>query len=145
MDKVFTNIMLRDSGIDEADFTWFYTYEYKRSPEKCIEQVENALAYPIFVKPANAGSSVGVNKAKNREQLINAIEIAIKEDSKILFEEILSAKRLNALYSEMRIFSLQFPVKLHPQRNFMTMRQNIRVQAVNFIFLQKSVMSLLKR
>lgn len=145
MDKVFTNIMLRDSGIDEADFTWFYTYEYKRSPEKCIEQVENALAYPIFVKPANAGSSVGVNKAKNREQLINAIEIAIKEDSKILFEEILSAKRLNALYSEMRIFSLQFPVKLHLQRNFMTMRQNIRVQAVNFIFLRKSVMSLLKR
>ena len=142
MDKVFTNIMLRDSGIDEADFTWFYTYEYKRSPEKCIEQVENALAYPIFVKPANAGSSVGVNKAKNREQLINAIEIAI---AKFSLRKILSAKRLNVLYSEMRIFSLQFPVKLHLQRNFMTMRQNIRVQAVNFIFLQKSVMNLLKR
>lgn len=118
MDKVFTNIMLRDSGIDEADFTWFYTYEYKRSPEKCIEQVENALAYPIFVKPANAGSSVGVNKAKNREQLINAIEIAIKEDSKILFEENIIGKEVEcAVFGNEDIFA-SIPGEIAPAKEF---------------------------
>lgn len=43
MDKVFTNIMLRDSGIDEADFTWFYTYEYKRSPENVLNRLKMLL------------------------------------------------------------------------------------------------------
>lgn len=118
MDKVFTNIMLRDSGIDEADFVWFYTYEYKRSPEKCIEKVESALSYPIFVKPANAGSSVGVNKAKNRDELINAIEIAVKEDSKLLFEETIVGKEVEcAVFGNEDIFA-SIPGEIAPAKEF---------------------------
>lgn len=118
MDKVFTNIMLRDSGIDEADFTWFYTYEYKHSPEKCIEKVESALSYPIFVKPANAGSSVGVNKAKNRDELVSAIEAAIKEDSKILFEENIIGKEVEcAVFGNEDIFA-SIPGEIAPSKEF---------------------------
>lgn len=95
MDKVVTNIMLEHIGIEQAKFTWFYASDYKKSPEKCIELVEKKLpSYPVFVKPANAGSSVGVSKASSRDELVKAIEIAIKEDSKILIEENITGKEV---------------------------------------------------
>lgn len=94
MDKIVTNIMFENAGIEQAAFTWIYTEEYKNDPDACIVKVEAALDYPIFVKPANAGSSVGVSKAADREQLIKAIEIASKEDRRILFEETIVGKEV---------------------------------------------------
>lgn len=88
MDKAVTNILLEKFGIDQAAFTWFYAYEYQKSPESILAKIEAELkSYPLFVKPANAGSSVGVSKAHDRSELINAIELAVKEDSKIVIEE----------------------------------------------------------
>ncbi len=88
MDKAVTNILLEKFGIPQAAYTWFYAYEYQKDPETVIGRVEKALPqYPVFVKPANAGSSVGVSKAHNKEELIKAIEVAVKEDSKIVVEE----------------------------------------------------------
>ena len=88
MDKAVTNILLEHFGIEQAAFTWFYTHDYYKDPEKYITQTETELKkYPVFVKPANAGSSVGISKAANREELIKAIDIAAKEDSKIVIEE----------------------------------------------------------
>ncbi len=95
MDKVVANIMLEQCGIDQAKFTWFYSSDYQKSPDKYIEQTEQALLkYPVFVKPANAGSSVGISKASNREELQKAIETAMKEDSKILIEENIVGKEV---------------------------------------------------
>lgn len=88
MDKAVTNILLEHTGIDQAAFTWFYTYDYRKDPDIYIAQIENELkGYPVFVKPANAGSSVGITKAHDRGELITAIETAAKEDSKIVVEE----------------------------------------------------------
>ena len=88
MDKAVTNILLEKFGIDQADFTWFFSYEYKDDPDRIITKIETDLpSYPVFVKPANAGSSVGVSKAHNRDELIKAIDIAAKEDGKIVVEE----------------------------------------------------------
>lgn len=87
MDKVVTNILLKEAGIDQAKFGWFYSYQYKKDPDECIRIAESVSEYPLFVKPANAGSSVGISKVHNREELIQGIENAIKEDSKILIEE----------------------------------------------------------
>lgn len=118
MDKVFTNMMLRDSEIDEANFTWFYTYDFKNSPEKCVAQVENTLAYPVFVKPANAGSSVGVSKAENRDELLKAFEIAANEDSKILIEENIVGKEVEcAVFGNEDIFS-SIPGEIAPSKEF---------------------------
>lgn len=95
MDKVSTNIMFEHAGIDQAKFTWFYSCDYEADPDKCIAQVENDLSgYPVFVKPANAGSSVGVSKAHNRDELVSAIEKAAKEDSRILIEENIVGKEV---------------------------------------------------
>lgn len=88
MDKAVTNILLESFGIEQAAFTWFYTYEYREDPRKVLEQITKALpGYPLFVKPANAGSSVGITKAHNYDELLTAIEVAAKEDSKIVVEE----------------------------------------------------------
>ncbi len=88
MDKAVTNTILEYNEIDQADFTWFNVSDYQKSPEKCIEKIENAIKqYPMFVKPANAGSSVGISKAADKNELCKAIEKAAKEDSKIVIEE----------------------------------------------------------
>ncbi len=88
MNKAVTNIMLEKFGIDQAKFTWFYAHEYFEAPDRIIADTEKELgSYPMFVKPANAGSSVGISKAHNRDELIKAIEIAAREDSTIVIEE----------------------------------------------------------
>ena len=95
MDKVSTNIMLEYAGIDQAAFTWFYTSKYVNDPQGCIEQIERELPrYPVFIKPANAGSSVGISKVHSRDELIPALEKAAKEDSRILIEENIIGKEV---------------------------------------------------
>lgn len=88
MDKIDTNIILSYYGIKKAKFASFTAFEFNKSPESCIDKVESQIkAYPMFVKPSNAGSSVGISKAHNRDELYSAIKVAIKEDSRILVEE----------------------------------------------------------
>ncbi len=88
MDKAVTNILLDSFGIEQANYVWLYTHDYRKDPKKAVEQIEAVLpSYPVFVKPANAGSSVGISKAHNRDELMQAIETAAKEDSKIVVEE----------------------------------------------------------
>jgi len=57
-------------------------------------EIEVSLGYPCFVKPANLGSSVGISKAYNREQLIRAVEYAFRYDRKVLVEEFVNAREL---------------------------------------------------
>ena len=64
-----------------------YAAVYKANPESACDEVEAALSYPLFVKPANLGSSVGVTKARNRPELLTAIAIAAQYDRKVLVEE----------------------------------------------------------
>ncbi len=88
MDKVIANTLLMYNGIKNPKFHWFYYYDFQKNPEKYITETEEILkSYPLFVKPANSGSSVGISKVKNRDELFKAIHIAAKEDDKILIEE----------------------------------------------------------
>lgn len=94
MDKIVTNTILESLGIDQAKFTWCYASDYTKSPDECMDKVESVLTYPIFVKPSNAGSSVGVSKAADRDELKKAIALAAKEDNRILFEETIIGKEV---------------------------------------------------
>lgn len=88
MDKTITNSMLAFNGINKPVFNWFYAYDFKKKPEKYLKETEDIIgSYPMFVKPANAGSSVGITKVNNREELVKGIEIAAREDRKILVEQ----------------------------------------------------------
>jgi len=87
MDKVIQKQLLRHAKIPVAPDAWFLNAEFRKSPRKIVADVERALGYPCFVKPANSGSSVGISKAHNRRELTAAIELAGEYDLKILVEK----------------------------------------------------------
>lgn len=99
MDKVYAKIVFEKAGLKQARHEYIrkhgekYIYISHDFTEKTYEigeiceLISNKLAYPIFIKPSNSGSSVGVNKAKNVEELKKHIEYAATFDKKILLEE----------------------------------------------------------
>ncbi|MBQ5592072.1 MAG: D-alanine--D-alanine ligase [Clostridia bacterium] len=87
MDKVMTNTLADAAGIPQAKWLGFSSYDYGKNPAEYIDRAADYLGFPIFVKPANAGSSVGVSKADDKEGLAVAIEKAFREDSKLVLEE----------------------------------------------------------
>lgn len=87
MDKEITNTLADAAGIPQAKWLGYTKYEYDKASEEYIKKAEDYLGFPIFVKPANAGSSVGVTKAVDVDSLKKAIDKAFNEDSKIVLEE----------------------------------------------------------
>lgn len=88
MDKTLTNIVLDHAGIKQANFLWIYSYNVLNHRDICITYIENNMGdYPYFVKPACAGSSVGISKVHNTDELRKALILAAAEDEKILIEE----------------------------------------------------------
>jgi len=88
MDKILTNTVADQNGIKQAKWEYITKYDYEQG-QKTLKDIEEKLGYPIFVKPANAGSSVGISKAHNAEELKAALELALLHDTRILFEEFI--------------------------------------------------------
>ena len=84
-DKVVQKQIMKESGVPIVDYTWFYDHEYQDNEESILKEVKK-LGYPVIVKPARLGSSVGIEVAKNEKELKEAIEEAIKYDEKIIVE-----------------------------------------------------------
>ena len=93
MDKLYTKIIVDTLGIRQAKYVPVYKEELPKMDEVVV-RVESALEYPVFVKPSRAGSSKGVNKAANREQLKNALIEAADNDRKILVEETIIGREV---------------------------------------------------
>ncbi len=87
MDKALTNTVADCAGIPQAKWLGVTKYEYSLNEDAVIDKAEEYLGYPVFVKPANAGSSVGVTKVSSRENFKEAVDVAFKEDTKIVLEE----------------------------------------------------------
>ncbi|WP_338787813.1 D-alanine--D-alanine ligase [Metabacillus sp. FJAT-53654] len=87
MDKVVMKNLFAQAGLAQANYVSFIKSDYEKSPELAHKQVEEVLGYPCFVKPANLGSSVGINKCKDQQSLENAIKEAFEFDRKIIIEE----------------------------------------------------------
>ncbi len=94
MDKAFTNAMLDFNGIPQAKWTAFNKYSYAANKAEILKDAAEKLGFPIFVKPANAGSSVGISKANSAEELERACEIAFEHDSKLVLEEGIVGKEV---------------------------------------------------
>ena len=92
MDKVFTKIIAKAARIPQAKYLWCHKADLQKKREKLLDQAEKKLGYPCFVKPSNAGSSVGISKAKNREELSAALDYAANYDRKIIVEEAIDAR-----------------------------------------------------
>lgn len=92
MDKVYTKMIAKNARIPQAKYIWLHKADLAKNREKMMNQVEKKLGYPCFVKPSNAGSSVGISKAKNRKQLSAALDLAAGYDKKIIVEEAIDAR-----------------------------------------------------
>ena len=87
MDKAVTHTLLSAANIEQAHYLWFYADRYDAAPEVIRNKIIARLEFPVFVKPANAGSSVGVSKVHRPEDLDQAIKKAAAEDHKVVVEE----------------------------------------------------------
>src|SRR5947209_2456189 len=94
MDKEKMKLVFLAVGLPVADYLVYRRHEWERSSEAIMDTVEQRLGYPCFVKPVNLGSSVGVNKAHNREELEHAIRVAAEYDRKILIERNINCREL---------------------------------------------------
>ena len=106
MDKVYTKIVFEKAGLNQAPYEYVrkykdtYIYIDKNFDEKILDLKEIAkkirenLEFPMFVKPSNSGSSVGVKKAENEKELIENIEYASKFDNKILIEQGINGREI---------------------------------------------------
>ena len=86
MDKIAMKQLLRGAGFPVLDYVWFTRAQLEGQRAQIIENIEKKLKYPVFVKPASLGSSIGVSRAKNREELERAIDLAASYDHRILAE-----------------------------------------------------------
>ncbi len=84
--------------------------DWEKRPRKAVAQVEAALAYPVFVKPANLGSSVGISKAHNRAELGPALTLAAKYDRKLVVEQGVGGKKKKARELEVAILGNDAPI-----------------------------------
>ena len=91
MDKITTKRVLESAGVPQVAYTVYIEGE---DLEEKIAEIAAKLTYPVFVKPANMGSSVGISKAENDEQLRKAIELALQYDSRILIEQGVVAREI---------------------------------------------------
>jgi D-alanine-D-alanine ligase len=103
MDKGMTHTVLDYNGIRTARWAAVSQQEMHHLHERCT-QIGAQLGFPLFVKPANAGSSVGVNKANTLEELKDAVQIAFSHDSKVIVEEYIKGKEL-----EVAVFGYDAP------------------------------------
>lgn len=83
--------------------------EWQQNPRRAAQSIEAALAYPMFVKPANLGSSVGISKAHDRAELKTAIELAASFDRKIVIERSIGGKRGKARELEVAVLGNDAP------------------------------------
>lgn len=88
-DKVFMKNILKDSGLPITEYCWFYNSDWFKNPEICLDEIEAKLSYPMIIKPASLGSSVGIAKATDRQSLEEGINESIQYDKKFIVEEMI--------------------------------------------------------
>lgn len=94
MDKVYTKYVLENFGVKQAEYVVVNKFGYNKDKKKFIKDIEDHLGYAVFIKPSNSGSSVGITKAHNREELIKGLEEALKYDRKVLVERAINAREV---------------------------------------------------
>ncbi len=94
MDKAYAKIIFEKVGIPNAAFLVFNRKQLSDNQEEIISKIESTFEYPCFIKPANAGSSVGITKAHDRNELIEGLFYAARYDKKILIEEFINGREI---------------------------------------------------
>ena len=94
MDKTLTKLVVDQAGLPQAAWMLVRRNELSHHAEQILDQLEEKFTYPMFVKPAGTGSSVGVSKAADRQALLDALVAAAKYDEKVLVEEFIHGREV---------------------------------------------------
>ncbi len=94
MDKAVMKALFRAAGLPVLPYVTFLRREWDSKPERVVALIEGALHYPVFVKPANLGSSVGITKVKTAANLPAALDVAASYDRKIVVEQGIDAREI---------------------------------------------------
>lgn len=92
MDKAYARILFEKEGIPQGRYLVYGRKQIKNGLDEIVREIEETLTYPCFIKPSNAGSSVGVSKAHDRRELIEALHFAARYDRRVLAEEFLDGR-----------------------------------------------------
>jgi D-alanine-D-alanine ligase len=90
MDKVLAKDVAISNGIDTAKFIYFSKHDFNLNPKQALNTIETKLRLPIFIKPAHLGSSIGITRVLKTNEILNAIEVALHYDDKVLIEEAIN-------------------------------------------------------
>lgn len=118
MDKALMKAVFHSAGLPLTDYLVIMRHAWDTFPEETIREIESVLGYPCFVKPANLGSSVGITKAHNWDELTQGLVTAAKHDRKLIVERALDAREIecSVLGNDEPIASL--PGEIIPRREF---------------------------
>lgn len=86
MDKILMKKVFEANDLPVLPYTYLIRDEWEKSPDDVVLKIEEKLSYPMFVKPSNLGSSIGISKAKTREELKESIEVAVCYDERVIVE-----------------------------------------------------------
>ena len=109
MDKDVMKRLFAQAGLPIVKHVTVLRSEWESSPRKTIARIETAVKYPVFVKPANLGSSVGISKAHDRKELGPALDIAAKYDRKLIIEQGVGGKNSRARELEVGVLGNDDP------------------------------------
>jgi D-alanine-D-alanine ligase len=94
MDKAMMKAVFEQAGLPGVPHRLLRASEWSRRPEAIMDQIEESFSYPLFVKPCNLGSSVGISKAHDREELAAAVDLATRYDRRILIEQAVEGREI---------------------------------------------------
>lgn len=94
MDKIVSKQLFQQAGLPQVPYVPVTKFDWEHQQEEIFQRCEGSLIYPMFVKPANMGSSVGISKATTREELLSAIEKAFEYDSRVVVEQGVEAREI---------------------------------------------------
>lgn len=118
MDKIYTKYVLENFGIKQAKYVVVHKNEFDKKRDDILEEIDMRLDYPIFIKPSNSGSSVGISKAKNRKEAEEGLIEALKYDRKILVETGINAREIEVSILGNREAKASVPGEIVPCKEF---------------------------
>ncbi len=122
MDKGLFKDLMRAHGLPVVRYRVFTRRRWEREPEAVVAECEALAPYPLFVKPANLGSSVGVTKAKDRAGLRQALDLAARYDRRIIVEEGIPAREIEVSVLGNEDPQASIPGEIVPGDEFYTYR-----------------------
>lgn len=118
MDKIVMKKVLEAEGVPQGKYTFFLTKQLEKSSEEVLNKIEELFGYPCFIKPANLGSSVGISKASDRDELYAALQLAGKYDRKIIVEEFIDAREVEVAVLGNDFPEASMPGEVIPENEF---------------------------